>query len=452
MNRLSDAAWTVRSNCPHDNSTSSEVPAQLTLYYVSIFLAWDTFAMNTFELPSRAMPTEKFDDGVAWYNRMSSYVSKNVHKKSMSSVESRPTERATMDLKKIVLTLIAGGMLVSVAEAQTARRAGMNNHTLIEDHDDVYTYPQKASSKYNQNRAKFDWDANGSNSGTIFSGAEGSAWGLAVSKMGAPAVDNGGGAYPEAVQTADVYYATKAAGGDVGFRLGYAGGSTEAGNAESSHQDINLGLGYSVASHDLSVAIDYGMAEVKDASEGSGLGVNANYRGYLKNRAGNNVDLGVLASVVYGSNSDKPNGGDSADTSGLGLGFGAGPVFRAGDSTVALLAGMGYASNTAANDDENSALVLPAVNLAMESPMNDWVTFRGGIGYAKAMTTASRNMGDESSDTAGTTTFALGMTAKWNRLDFDVALNRDFLTKGPYAFTGTETPGWASQVSATFAW
>lgn len=361
-----------------------------------------------------------------------------------------------MDLKKIVLALIAVGLLISVAEAQTARRAGMNNHTLIEDHDDVYTYPQKASSKYNQNRAKFDWNDNNSNSGTIFSGNGDSAWGLAVSKMGDSAVDNTAGAYPAAIETADLYYAMKAAGGDVGFRLGFASGSTSQGNAEASHTDINLGLGYSVgsdaAAHDLSLNIDYGMAEVKDASEGNGLGVAANYRGYLKNKGGNNVDLGVQASVGFGSGSEKPNGGDAAETSGLAAGVGAGPVFRAGTSTVALLAGVGYVANTDANDNENSALVVPAVNLALESPMNDWVTFRGGIGYAKAMNTNTPDMGDESTDTAGATTFALGLSAKWQKLDFDVALNRNFLLNGPYALTGTATPGWASQVSATYAW
>ena len=33
--------------------------------------------------------------------------------------------------------------------------------------------------------------------------------------------------------------------------------------------------------------------------------------------------------------------------------------------------------------------------------MNDWVTFRGGIGYARALTTNKPDGGDESTDTAG---------------------------------------------------
>ena len=64
---------------------------------------------------------------------------------------------------------MAAGLMVSVADAQTARRAGLDGNALIEDHDDVYIYPQKAQSKYNQNRVKFDMDAAGNNSGTLFS-------------------------------------------------------------------------------------------------------------------------------------------------------------------------------------------------------------------------------------------------------------------------------------------
>ena len=360
-----------------------------------------------------------------------------------------------MDVKKLILALLAVGFMISVAEAQTARRAGLNGNQLIEDHDDVYAYPQKAHTTLNQNRVKLDMDDNGGNSGTIFSGNGDAAWGVAISKMGDDAVSNGN--YPEAVQTVDAYYSRKSGTGDLGFRLGFASGSNSQGsNAEASNVDINFITGYTAnsdaASHDLSLSVDYGMGEVKDTIEGSGMGVTANYRGYLRNQAGENVDLGLVGFFAFGSSTDTPEGGDDAETSGLGAGVGAGPVFRAGDSTVALLAGVGYTTNTAVNDDEASAIFIPGVNVALETPMNDWVTFRGGIGYSKALTTNTPDMGDESTDTQGATTFALGVSAEWKKLLIDVAMNRDFLMNGPYALTGNATPGWASQVSATYAW
>ena len=359
-----------------------------------------------------------------------------------------------MDIKKLVLALMAAGLMVSVADAQTARRAGLDGNALIEDHDDVYIYPQKAQSKYNQNRVKFDMDAAGNNSGTIFSGNGDAAWGIAINKLGDDAVSDG--TYREAVQTIDAFWSTKSGGADMGIRVGFASGSESQGDAESSNSDINIAAGYSrdsaSASHDLALNIDYGMGEIKNAVEGTGLGLGLNYRGYLKNKAGNNVDLGIIANLGMGSSEDTPNGGDAAENSGLGGGVGAGPVFRAGTSTVALLAGVGYFSNTDAADNESVAIFLPAVNVAFESPMNDWMTFRGGIGYTKAMTTNTPDTGDESTDTNGGTTYALGLSAKWEKLTFDVALNRDFLINGPHLLTGTPTANWASQASATYAW
>lgn len=359
-----------------------------------------------------------------------------------------------MNIKKLVLALIATAFVVSVADAQTARRAGMDGNPLIEDHDDVYIYPQKAQSKYNQNRVKFDMDANGSNSGTLFSGNGDAAWGVAINKLGDDAVSDGN--YREAVQTFDAFWSTKSGGADMGLRVGFASGSESQGDAESSNMDINLAAGYSrdseSASHDIALNVDYGMGEVKDSIEGTGLGLGVNYRGYLKNKAGNNVDLGIIANVGMGSSTDTPEVGDDAENKSLGGAIGAGPVFRAGASTVALLAGVGYFSNTDAEDNENVAIFLPGVNVAFESPMNDWMTFRGGIGYTKAMTTNTPDVGDESQDTNGGTTYALGLSAQWEKLTFDIALNRDFLINGPHVLTGTPTANWASQASATFEW
>ncbi len=281
-----------------------------------------------------------------------------------------------MNFRSVLKLGIAAIFFLSIAHAQTntARRAGLNDNALIEDHDDVYTFPQKAQSIFNQNRVKLDLDDAGGNSGTIFSGNAAMTWGLAVSKMGDPAIESPN--YPGAVQTVDAYYALKAAGGDLGVRLGLASASNAQGDAEQSNTDINLGVGYTmeneVSVHDLAVHIDWGGAESTDISEASAQSLQASYRGFLKNRAGENVDLGILASVGFGSSEDEPNGGEAQETSGVRANVGAGPVFLAADSTVAMFVGVGYTSNTAANDDESSSLIVPRVNISLETPVNSW--------------------------------------------------------------------------------
>lgn len=357
-------------------------------------------------------------------------------------------------MKKLVLALLALGFMTSVSNAQTARRAGMDNNQLIEDHDDVYIFPQKAQSKYNQNRVKFDMDAAGNNSGTIFSGNGEAAWGIAINKIGAPAVNGQG--YRTAVQTVDAFWSVTRNGADLGLRVGLATGANEQGAVEQTHTDINLVAGYSrdsaEAAHDFSIIADYGIAENKDQLEGNALTLAVNYRGYLKDKVGKNVDLGIIVQAGNGSTEDTPEGGDAAESSFLAGSVGAGPVFRAGKSTVALLGATGYLATKDPSDTEVSAVLIPGVNVAFESPMNDWLTFRGGIGYARALTTSNPDGGDESTDTAGATTYSVGMSATWEKLLFDVAINRDFLLNGPFALTGTQTPNWASQASVTFEW
>ena len=362
-----------------------------------------------------------------------------------------------MQIPKLLFTIVITLFATSMVHAQTttARRAGLNGNALFEDHDDVYTFPQKALSDFNQNRVKLDLHDDGSNSGTIFSGNATMAWGLALSKMNSPEIELA--AYPQPIQTIDAFYAIKAVGGDLGVRLGFASGGNSEGDAEQSNTDLNLAVGYTMETeesfHDMSVHIDWAAAEVKNASEASANRLLASYRGFLKNKAGQNVDLGILASLGFNSATDEPTGGEAAETDGVVANVGAGPVFLASDnSTVAMVVGLSYSSNTAFDDDEESDLIIPSVNISLETPVSSWLSFRGGIGYAKVINTQAESMGDERKEVTEDPTFAVGMTAEWRKLVLDVAINRDFLVNGPFALTGTPTPTWASQVSATYAW
>ena len=46
-------------------------------------------------------------------------------------------------------------------------------------------------------------------------------------------------------------------------------------------------------------------------------------------------------------------------------------------------------------DDEGSQITIPGMNVAFETPLNDWVEFRAGAGYKFVMTSYTPDGGDE---------------------------------------------------------
>ena len=62
--------------------------------------------------------------------------------------------------------------------AHSARRDGLNGNLLIQDHDDVFSYPQRAHSDTNKNRVRLDMED--STRGIFFSSTGKGAWGLAI--------------------------------------------------------------------------------------------------------------------------------------------------------------------------------------------------------------------------------------------------------------------------------
>ena len=131
---------------------------------------------------------------------------------------------------------------------------------------------------------------------------------------------------------------------------------------------------------------------------------------------------------------------------------GVGPVWRLKGSTVAVHATVGFSSQTDAAENSASTITVPGVNAAFETALNDWVDFRGGIGYAFALEATTPKDGDATSAQSGSTTAAMGLSANWKAVTFDVNLNRDFLLNGPYMLTGNATAGWAGNVSTTYKW
>jgi hypothetical protein len=353
----------------------------------------------------------------------------------------------------------------------------LNNNILIEDHDDVFTYPQKAHSKFNANRVRIDTDGTRSQ-GTFFSkmGKTG-AWGLAVSHAALKDSSevgfksNGGGETPvTAHQVLDFFYS---GGGRKAWGLRLTIGSGGAvGQTDQSNFNFGIAGGYSTKGKfamDIGAKLHYAGVSVEDEGEGQVIDFAANFRGYMKGFQPN-VDMGLIGSLSYLGRAhvaDQSNIADESDTT-IGLNLGAGPVFRLGknkESTVSTYAliKLRHVSDTE-SEDTAMHIAIPEVNIAFETPVNDWLIFRGGIGYNFVI--QSETPGADGADPTGrkTNTFgtdvvdlggatsSIGLGGKWNALALDLAINKAWLTSGPYFLTGQSASLWASKAAVSYNW
>jgi hypothetical protein len=277
----------------------------------------------------------------------------------------------------------------------------------------------------------------GGTAATIFSKTGNGAWGLGINQ-----------ASPDH-SVIDAFYSM----GDLGFRLRLASDAEKVDGEGASAMGIGLAAGYAIKGvGDAALHFNMETGEGADESKSSNMNIAVAFRGYKAKGAGA-ADLGYTVSFGFNSQSNEPAMGDSQDSSGLSIDAGVGPVWRLkGNSTVALHATVGFASETDAAETASSTITVPGINVAFETALNDWVDFRGGAGYEFALESTTPDGGDAATSQTGATTAAMGLSAKWNALTFDVALNRDFLLNGPYMLTGNATPAWASNVAATYKW
>ncbi|MEE2788078.1 MAG: hypothetical protein VX589_12115 [Myxococcota bacterium] len=378
-----------------------------------------------------------------------------------------------------------------------ARRCSLNGNRLIEDHDDVFTFPQKAHSKYNANLVRLDTDGDNAQ-GTFFSKTgSGGAWGLAVSHAPVvqdakftPPIDRDNPDDPadprnqsvNAFQVLDLFYS---GGGSKawGIRLNIANGlDVDGSGQDKSNLNFGLSAGYSTTGNfamDLGASIHYGGFSIKDVGAVASVDFDANFRGYIKKFA-KKIDLGFLARLGYRTDTfvyDIPGTDEPTQAVGIfNLAAGAGPVYRLADSTVSLYGILKIRGATDAEPkDQYLEVAIPEVNLAFETPINDWMWFRGGIGYnfilsgctpgdddetcrsqaergGEAISRRANQWTDEELDAGGATS-SIGIAGKWDDLTLDVAVNKKWLTNGPYFATGKGTADdWGSKAAVSYRW
>ena len=360
----------------------------------------------------------------------------------------------------------------------SARRSGLNGNILIKDYSDLTVFPQDATKYKRTVRLNTNGDQY---SGTFLSGTKDTAWGVGFNNTalalepGAPQMGGDGGGEDEPVepveppiapapeepvgqaddplatsQMLDLYYAK----GNWGVHLGVAmgGGKAEVGEntLESSAMDINVNFGMNLGANDVGLAVGLSNAEVVDQVTNSGLSVGAFFRGYKPQSKG--VELGYFGYALFASASMEPEGQDATEMSGLVVQGGAGPVIEKDGSTVSIYGEVGFRQGSTKqgdNEASGSSILVPGVNAAFETPLNDWTHFRAGLGYEFAMNSGEAGDNTISANT-GDVSWAAGLSATWKDIVFDLDLEKSFLTRGPHMVSGAQG-NLASNISATYS-
>lgn len=376
----------------------------------------------------------------------------------------------------LVLTVLTTLAMPSIAWAD--RSTSLQGNRLIEDADDIYTYPH-ALGQYSD-RLTLDVAGAGQGNAAFLVDAGGWAWGVALHRgnlfdassisrlnelraaapLGYPDVDTTGtagfvGGLNAPLTAADVLLSF----GDLGLRVGLGGarnnssppaGGENTQSATFASLALSYGLGqgperWDIALHTSFITAD-SVAAGQTAESGSILRAAATTRGYIGLSEDTNSmwRLGVLGRVGFHSQSvDVPPGVSFTRSSTvIDLAAGAGPAITIKDrAKIGAYATLGMANqsndpnSTVDNDSSSSTtLLLPGANVAMEIKLKDWLYVRAGAEYNHALLLTGQL--DMAGETTGTATAAgfdwhAGVGLAYEGFTLDGTLSSDYLTQGP---------------------
>lgn len=367
--------------------------------------------------------------------------------------------------------------LLFVALPSTAladRSTSLQGNRLIEDADDVFTYPHLSTQYTDRLSFDFGTDATQGN-GLFLMGDEAFTWGAALHRgnvfnassisrlneldaLGSLAIPALPG-YPTATDpltAADLFLGF----GSLGLRLSLGTGinTTEPamGDAvKASSQYANLAVGFGLDPVDLALHLGFINAENTTGSERTSGG--NQIRAALTSRAYFPMDdtmrLGVLGRAGYIlQESDQLVGDETVDSSAnqLDIVLGAGPSLTLSErANIAGYATLGFTSlhvdpNKAENNDSSTTqqLLLPGANVAMEVLLKPWLRVRAGMEYNHAILLGSQLTADGADKTRANLDgfqWNAGVGISHKNFTLDGTLNPSFLTQGP-DFIGGDGP------------
>jgi hypothetical protein len=366
-----------------------------------------------------------------------------------------------------------------------ARRPGLAGSLLIEDTDDLFVFPQLLVQYPNLISLSYGGTA-GTGNGLFTLGSDTLAFGAAVHRgdVLAPhaldelaALDGPASLFPaplslDPATLVDLMVALDRGRDELGLRLGVgaAGDSTTA-----QGEDDGLGnlfvlaeLGYGFGTRGEGVRVDTSTAFAFETGAVESSGVNAFEGTRLHASALTRVfypldaalDLGVLANVAGSTASFSDASQDTAvesDALELAVSGGLGPALRLGRASVAgyglLRFALARTDPDLDTDDDHTTrhtLALPALHLAVEVPIGEWLTVRSGAEYAFEVRGISAPDESGSHEREGRFGWNLGFGLNADDFRFDASLQHGFVTHGP-SFIGGGEPGFLAIASATYS-
>lgn len=378
--------------------------------------------------------------------------------------------------------LVALSALLIPSAAFADRSTSLQGNRLIEDADDIYTYPH-ALGQYSD-RLTLDVTGAGQGNAAFLKDAGSFSWGVALHRgnlFDASSISRlnelraaGALGYPDAditgtsgfvaglnapLTAADVLLAF----GDLGVRVGIgaAMNSSEPPMGGANSQDatfatlaVSYGLKQGASSWDIALHTSFVSGESitggQTAESGSIFRAAATTRGYIP--MSEQLRLGVLGRVGFHTQSVEvpPGATFERSTSVFDLMAGAGPAITLGkDAKIAAYATLGFSNqssdpNSTINNDNSSlqTILLPGANVAMEIKLKDWLYVRAGAEYNHALLMGSQlDMAGETTTTANAAGFDwhAGVGLAYKGFTLDGTLSSDYLLQGP-DFIGGDAP------------
>jgi hypothetical protein len=382
--------------------------------------------------------------------------------------------------------LAVSTMLPGVAFAD--RSTSLQGNRLIEDADDVFTYPHLVT-KY-KDRVSFDFGTSAAQGNGLFLMDAGTfTWGVALHRgnifdasaitrlnelnaLGILSIPPLPGVLfvtnaPAPLTIADVMFGF----GDLGFRLslGTGGASTTppgaAGESSNSTTYGNLALSFGgVENWDLALHLGLILADEvaggDTTSDGSQFRAAATARGFMPMSEMTRLGIvGRMGFITQSTDNTAANTTTNSSASQFDLVVGVGPSIQLTDrANIGAYATLGFTtanadpSDRAENDSSSGqAILLPGANVAMEIMLTSWLRARAGMEYNHAFT-----MGSQLSAAGETTTSSNVAGFNWNAgigivydsFRLDGTFNPSFLTQGP-DFIGGDGPLFA-MLSASY--
>ena len=307
--------------------------------------------------------------------------------------------RSTTYMKNVTKILMAAALCTAIFANQRIDALGGDSGFWSDDRDNINSFPATIN---DHSFLEFDnvGDAgDGNEAATILFDDDGTKWGMSWDHA-----------------DADNWFNLMWGNGDMGVTFGFTSAETAAGSATSG---LSLSWGQTMGFGELGVGYS---SLSDDAVANDVMDMWVNWRSDMDLLCFDNAK----AHLAIGDNAD--------GSSDMDLDFDVWKNLDAGGATVVLGMGFGYASNTAANDDNWTQITLPEAYIGFEGDMTDWATVRGHYSHGYALSTTDDAGTDDGYVGAANASWGFGLGFNWGSFTADCGISEDMF-QDPFGVT-----------------